>query len=239
MVCLKMEGGTEWKGPLQLAFRNGPNGIEFASANRKRFTTVAIGQKMPRHHHQPRWPFHRDSATHTPVGSGLGRIIEKNIQLIEAHRAESEQQKSFQSHLADFITTWSGSMPFIFAHFVWFGVWIAVNLGWFGFTPFDPFPFGLLTTIVSLEAIFLSTFVLVSQNRQAALADRRADLDLQVNLLAEFEMTRVLTLVDRLAKKFDIPDYDDGELAELERDVEPERLLKELEDHEDKRNSKS
>lgn len=72
----------------------------------------------------------------------------------------------------------------------------------------------------------------MSQNRQAALADRRSDLDLHINLLAEYEMTRVLTLVDRLAKKFDIDDCDDDELAELERDVKPDRLLKELEKRE-------
>jgi uncharacterized membrane protein len=73
---------------------------------------------------------------------------------------------------------WSGSMFFIYAHCVWFALWIAANVGWLGFSAFDPFPFGLLTTIVSLKAIFLSTFVLVSQNRQAALADRRSELDL-------------------------------------------------------------
>jgi uncharacterized membrane protein len=87
---------------------------------------------------------------------------------------------------------------------------------------------------LSREAIFLSTFVLVSQNRQAALADRRSELDLQINLLAEYEMTRVLTLVDRLAKKFEIDDCDDEELAELERDVKPDQLLQELENHDRK-----
>jgi uncharacterized membrane protein len=138
---------------------------------------------------------------------------------------------------------------FIYAHCVWFGVWIVANMGWFGINAFDPFPFGLLTTIVPLEAIFLSTFVLVSQNRQAALADRRSELDLHINLLAEYddrrseldlhinllaeyEMTRVLTLVDRLAKKFEIDDCDDDELAELERDVKPDHVLKELEKRE-------
>lgn len=123
-------------------------------------------------------------------------------------------------------------MLFIYLHIVWFGVWIAVNEGWWGLKAFDPFPFGLLTTIVSLEAVFLSTFVLVSQNRQAALADRRSELDLQINLLAEYEMTRVLTLVDRLAKKFDIEDCDEDELKELEKDVQPDKLLRELEHRE-------
>jgi uncharacterized membrane protein len=95
--------------------------------------------------------------------------------------------------------------------------------------PFDPFPFGLLTTIVSLEALFLSTFVLVSQNRQAELADRRTELDLQINLLTEYELTRALTLTDRIATKLEVADDDDEELKQLEQDVEPEAVLRKLE----------
>lgn len=175
------------------------------------------------------WPFRdRDD----PDGSGeapLGKVIENNLRLIAKHREENERRKSFQDHLADLITRWSGSMWFIYAHCVWFAVWIAANTGLLGLRAFDPFPFGLLTTIVSLEAIFLSTFVLVSQNRQAALADRRAELDLQINLLAEYELTRALTLIDRLAKKHDVGGDDDEELAELKKDVKPDKLLAELE----------
>jgi uncharacterized membrane protein len=158
----------------------------------------------------------------------MAKIVERNIQVVDEYREESEQGKGFQDHLADWITHWSGSMLFVYIHVVWFGFWIAANLGWLGFEPFDPFPYGLLTTIVSLEAIFLSTFVLVSQNRQAGLADRRSELDLQVNLLAEHEMTRVLTLVDAIAKKLEITDCDD-DLGELEKDVKPKELLQELE----------
>jgi uncharacterized membrane protein len=186
---------------------------------------------------RPSWPLRYPDNQPEEGGapSTLGKVLEDNIRLISKHREESERQKSFQDHLADLITRWSGSMLFVYGHVLWFGLWIVVNL--FSVRPFDPFPFGLLTTIVSLEAIFLSTFVLVSQNRQAALADRRAELDLQINLLAEYEMTRVLTLVDRLAKKFDIDDCNDDELAELEQDVKPDRLLKDLEDREKNSNS--
>jgi uncharacterized membrane protein len=186
----------------------------------------------------PRWPlrYQDNQREEAAAPATLAKVLEDNIRLISKHRAESERQKSFQDRMADLITRWSGSMLFVYGHVIWFGIWIVINLNLFGMSPFDPFPFGLLTTIVSLEAIFLSTFVLVSQNRQAALADRRAELDLQINLLAEYEMTRVLTLVDRLAQKFDIDDCDEDELAELEQDVKPDRLLKELEDRE--KNSK-
>jgi uncharacterized membrane protein len=106
-----------------------------------------------------------------------------------------------------------------------------LNLGWFGLKPFDPYPFGLLTMIVSLEAIFLSTFVLISQNRMQAAADERADLDLQINLLAEHEVTRLIKLVDAIASKLEVTTDCDAEINELERDIEPETILHELKQH--------
>lgn len=139
-----------------------------------------------------------------------------------------EKHKTTTDRVADVITEWSGSMAFVYLHVVSFAVWIAANVNWFGLAPFDPFPFGMLTTIVSLEAIFLSTFVLVSQNRQAALSDRRADLDLHIDLLSEREITRILQVVDAMAKhlKVDLPPQDD--LEELECDVTAEQILGEL-----------
>ena len=88
--------------------------------------------------------------------------------------------------MADQVTTFAGSLKFVYLHSVWFGIWILVNVGLVGVGfKFDPFPFGLLTMIVSLEAIFLSTFVMVSQNRQAKRADLRSQLDFETNLRAE------------------------------------------------------
>ena len=159
----------------------------------------------------------------------LAEIVERNIRLIDEHHQEAEREKSFQDHVADWLTGWAGSMSFVWLHAIWFGVWILWNEGGLGVTPFDPFPYGLLTTIVSLEAIFLSTFVLVSQNRQGELADRRSELDLQINLLTEYELTRALTLIDRIAKKMDVTECDDDELEQLEQDVEPEAVLRKLE----------
>jgi uncharacterized membrane protein len=91
-----------------------------------------------------------------------------------------------QDHVADAITRFAGSMSFVYLHLAWFTVWILANVGLLGSAfVFDPFPFGLLTMIVSLEAIFLSTFVMISQNREAARAEVRADLDFETNLEAE------------------------------------------------------
>ena len=109
-----------------------------------------------------------------------------------------------EERVADRITTFAGSMRFVYLHSAWFGVWILINLGLVAaavgslLQPFDPFPFGLLTMIVSLEAIFLSTFVMISQNRQAAVADHRAELDYQVNVKAEAEIAKLLALVQAL-----------------------------------------
>jgi len=159
---------------------------------------------------------------------GLASVIERNIATIARLRQQTQAKRTLEHRLADLLTLFSGSMLFVYLHAVWFALWIAANLGWLGIAPFDPYPFGLLTLIVSLEAIFLSTFVLISQNRQAALADQRADMDLQINLLTEYEVTRLLILVDRLAKRFEVLKSDDGELEELEQDVDPEELLAEL-----------
>ena len=91
-----------------------------------------------------------------------------------------------QDHTADSITSVAGSMRFVYIHLIWFGVWIALNVGLAGINhEFDKFPFGLLTMIVSLEAIFLSTFVMISQNRQAARSDLRSDLDFENNIRGE------------------------------------------------------
>src|SRR5262249_33456008 len=140
--------------------------------------------------------------------------------------------RSTEERVADWITWFSGNMPFVYFHAVWFAVWILLNVKLFGLPAFDPFPYGLLTMIVSLEAIFLSTFVLVSQNRQATLAERRVDLDLQTNLLAEYEITRILTLVDAIAREMGIEQECEKELEELKKDVEPEKVLTKLEEHE-------
>jgi uncharacterized membrane protein len=179
-----------------------------------------------RKHHQRMKERQLDRVTHP----GLAPVIERNIRAIAEHREEAEKSRSTEERIADGITWFSGRMPFVYFHAAWFTVWIVMNLGLFGLPVFDPFPYGLLTMIVSLEAIFLSTFVLVSQNRQAALAERRVDLDLQTNLLAEYEVTRILTLLDAVVEHLGL-EVEDPELKELEKDVEPHEVLNELENH--------
>ena len=164
-----------------------------------------------------------------PVDSvPLADVIDRNISTLVRLRDEQARKRSLQAYLADSITVFSGRMVFIYVHVVWFGAWILWNQGAFGLKPFDPFPYGLLTMIVSLEAIFLSTFVLISQNRLAAEADRRADLDLHIGLLTEHEVTRVLQMLDAVHQKLGIEAAGDTELAQLEMETRPEDVLAEI-----------
>ncbi|HXI89776.1 MAG TPA: DUF1003 domain-containing protein [Blastocatellia bacterium] len=162
----------------------------------------------------------------------LAGVVGKNIGAIVKMRAKEERKKSLQDRIADVLTIFSGSMAFVYVHTVWFGLWIAFNLGWFRRAPFDPFPFSLLTLIVSLEAIFLSTFVLISQNRAGSIADKRADLDLQINLLAEHEITHLLKMVDAIAVHLGIDAKTGKEIEDLKKDIGAEQVLDEIETRE-------
>ena len=119
-------------------------------------------------------------------------------------------------------------MVFVYVHIVWFGLWIVLNTGYLGLPPFDPFPYGLLTMVVSLEAIFLATFVLISQNRLSEAVEHRANLGLQIGLLTEHELTRVLQMLDAIQDKMGIKNDEDSELADLEMETRPEDVLAEI-----------
>jgi uncharacterized membrane protein len=164
-----------------------------------------------------------------PDNPALSDVVERNIRTVLRLRAQAARSRTFQERLADAITDLSGRLPFVYLHAAWFGAWVLLNTGRFGLQPFDPCPYGLLAMVVSLEAIFLSTFVLISQNRLSAESDRRADLDLHVGLLTEAELTRVLKMLhaihDRLGIACDAPEA----LADLELDTDPQDVLTEIE----------
>jgi uncharacterized membrane protein len=159
----------------------------------------------------------------------LSKVIERNIRTIINLRLKAARERSVQERIADAITAFSGRMIFVYVHVVWFALWIVLNTGRLGVHPFDPFPYGLLTMIVSLEAIFLSTFVLLSQNRQSEEAERRADLGLQIGLVTEHELTRVLQMLDAIQDRMGIDNDADSELADLEMETKPEDVLAEIE----------
>lgn len=158
----------------------------------------------------------------------LADIIARNITTLGRLRQQTARQRPLQVYLADAITSFSGRMLFIYLHILWFGGWIVVNAGWGPLHPFDPFPYGLLTMIVSLEAIFLATFVLISQNRLSEEAERRADLHLHIGLLTEHEVTRVLQMLDAVQQHMGIANDTASELAQLEVETKPEDVLAEI-----------
>ena len=159
----------------------------------------------------------------------LASVLEQNIQSVSAQRDRIAARRSVQDKISDAITDFSGHMAFVYLHVLWFAGWIAWNLGTFGVKPFDPFPFGLLTLIVSLEAIFLSTFVLISQNRIGEDSERRANLHLQIGLLTEHEVTRALKMLDQIQEKLGCEKEPGTDLNELELEVRPEDVLHEIE----------
>ncbi|MCX4245479.1 DUF1003 domain-containing protein [Paraliomyxa miuraensis] len=167
-----------------------------------------------------------------PQTSSMARVVERNIRALLEHRREVERRAGWPERLAHAITRFAGSMTFVLLHVVFYGSWITINLGAIpGVPPFDPSFVGLAME-ASVEALFLSAFILITQNRMMAAAAERADLDLQISLLAEHEITRVITLVQEMAKKMNVAAAHDPELRELAEDVHPERVLQTMAAHE-------
>ena len=155
---------------------------------------------MKRHARQPALE------TVGPTAANLRAVIEIERQ--------NQHDRTRVQVLTDRVTSIASSFPFVAFHLCWFGIWIGVNT--LSSYQFDPFPFNLLTMIVSLEAILLTAFVLMSQNHMTLLADRRAHLDLQVNLLAERELTAILKAVSLLSEKIGVDIHEcDANLDEL------------------------
>lgn len=129
-----------------------------------------------------------------------------NIQTIAKLEEEALRRRTAMERVGDRLVPFAGSPTFALLHVIWFGVWIAMNQGLVPGVPiFDPYPFNFLTMTVSLEAIFITIAVLNSQNRMARLTDRRAQLDLQINMLAEQESTAALRLLQRVAERLGVP----------------------------------
>ncbi|MBC8064437.1 MAG: DUF1003 domain-containing protein [Chlorobia bacterium] len=163
-------------------------------------------------------------------GNGqCSRIIEENIELLHNHEQKKLDRLPWHQKLAVRITNGIGSMTSVCIHAFFFTFWILANVGALGFKPFDPFPFGLLTMVLSIEAIFLSLFVLIAQNRMQIESDNRAELDVQINLLTEHELTRLIRLADLIADKLGVDKSKDPDLAELEEDINPEAVISQIE----------
>jgi uncharacterized membrane protein len=155
-----------------------------------------------------------------------GRLVANRA--FGALKAQHARERTGVQVVADRLNDFAASTPFLLFHVLWFAVWISWNLGFLGLPPFDPYPFGFLTMVVSLEAIFLSIFVLMAQNRESAIAELREEMTLQVNLRMEEEVTKTLQLVAGLYRRFGHELATDPELEEMLQPLDAEAIERDL-----------
>ncbi|OLP56976.1 hypothetical protein BJF92_20920 [Rhizobium rhizosphaerae] len=181
---------------------------------------------------------HRGKPAPSPTQNpepALSPTLARNIAALIDRRRAVEAEASLQEKAAAAISRFAGSMVFVYIHLVLFGGWILLNLGLIPAIPaWDP-TLVVLAMIASVEAIFLSTFVLINQNRMAAQDDARADLDLQVNLLNEHETTRLIAMVDAIARHLEVAPLPEPEIEEMTRDVAPDAVMDAIAAHQDGR----
>ncbi|MBS7538402.1 DUF1003 domain-containing protein [Ancylobacter lacus] len=163
--------------------------------------------------------------TATPQPADLAGVLARNVRALTDRDREQQAKAALSVRIADRVTAFTGSMLFVAVHLAILAAWIVLNSG---LAPerlrFDP-SFIILATSASVEAIFLSTFVLISQNRAMEASRRQAELDLQINLLTEHELTRLIGLVVAIASRLDVEAAQDPALGELLKHVAPEKVL--------------
>jgi uncharacterized membrane protein len=188
---------------------------------------------MSNHRHPPRAG--RDSERGYRQSETGDDVTRQNVLAMRQLEDAAMAKRTGADRVAAAIARFCGQMTFVWIHVVLFAVWIGYNtLPWF--KPFDPYPYTFLTLVVSLEAIFLSTFILISQNYDMRISERRNQLDLQINLLAEQENTKALQILERIAKKVGANIGDDPQVRALEEATRPEALVEQIEEEYTKQN---
>lgn len=166
-------------------------------------------------------------STLNPNPRTVSELTEQNVATIAQLEATADAKRSRTDIVADHIAHFCGSMNFVWLHLIWFAFWIGINT-WPNIKHVDPFPFQFMTLVVALETIFLTTIVMISQNRQSRLAERRNHLDLQINLLAEQENSKMLTMLRALMEHAGIA-HGDPEVRMLQEATKPEKLVEQIE----------
>ncbi|KAA3452299.1 hypothetical protein C7I87_02650 [Mesorhizobium sp. SARCC-RB16n] len=155
-------------------------------------------------------------------------VLHQNIQALVDHRRQQEEHEGLQVRIAGAISRFAGSMTFVYLHLAILVAWIVANLGAIPAVPaWDP-TFVILAMAASVEAIFLSTFVLINQNRMSEHSERRAELDLQISLLNEHETTRLIEMVAALTERLDVSTPADEELSQLAENVDPRQVMTQI-----------
>ena len=167
-----------------------------------------------------------DKSSMTESGEALTKELKSNVAKVVDIEKSQKENRTRGERISVLIADFCGSMTFVWVHVFWFAAWVLLN-SVFSFHVFDPFPYTFLTLVVSLEAIFLSTFILISQNNETKLTERRNHLDLQINILTEQENTKMLELLELIAKKVGVA-YDDPTTAALLEILEPQKLVEQI-----------
>jgi uncharacterized membrane protein len=167
----------------------------------------------------------------TPSQQSVDELTKQNVEAILKLERAAREERARSELVAEAIAQFCGSMTFVWVHVVWFGAWILLN-SLPGITHIDPFPFTFLTLVVSLEAIFLSTFILISQNHDTKISERRNHLDLQINLLSEQENTKMLAMLQAIAETVGAQ-IDDPKVELLREETQPEKLAEQIEKREE------
>ena len=163
-------------------------------------------------------------ATSSTANATNATVPEPKKRFFKSFEAKSLRKRSFLTRIADKLTAFCGSTPFLIFHIIFFTAWVTINSGFFPrLLTYDPFPYGLLTMIVSLEAIFLTIFVLVSQNRSAHINTVREEVHMKVNLIAEEEITKILQVLAEMRKHMGIK-KEDEELEEMVKRLDTKNI---------------
>jgi uncharacterized membrane protein len=178
----------------------------------------------------PARPVEADDGKREPLS--VEQLTKRNVDAVLRLEEAAREQRTSTDRIAETIANFCGSMTFVWVHVAWFGGWILVNL--IPRVPhIDPFPFTFLTLVVSLEAIFLSTFILISQNHDTRLSERRNHLDLQINLLSEQENTKIIAMLQAIGEKVGVDLSDDPNIKVLTEETQPEKLVAQITEREE------
>jgi uncharacterized membrane protein len=174
----------------------------------------------------------RPTSEDSSNAASVDDLTRRNVELIRRIEESAKEDRTRSDLVAEAIADFCGSMIFVWVHVVWFAGWVLINM-LPGIKHIDPFPFTFLTLVVSLEAIFLSTFILISQNHDTKISERRNHLNLQIDLLSEQENTKMIAMLQAIAARVGADVPQDPHLQALSEETEPERLVRQIEQHED------
>ena len=168
------------------------------------------------------------STAREPVTKGsVVDLLQRNVEVVQKLEDAAKQERTTSDRIATVIANFCGSMKFVWVHVIWFTAWIVINVVP-GVRHVDPFPFTFLTLVVSLEAIFLSTFILISQNHDTRVSERRNHLDLQINLLSEQENTKMIMMLQAIAQKVGAEIEQDQVIEVLAQETELEEVIEHI-----------